>query len=135
MNAKSEPRSTIPRPKVELVDNWHARWPSVLRLFERLGQRKLLRLDEDGWLSARQSVLVGFLEGKPAGYLCFHIHPIDHDRIEARLDALAFAPEQASEYLAEALRQAAVHHALDQNCTTFVGFERRKSDLGMIGGV
>jgi hypothetical protein len=99
----------------------------VLRLFDRLGQRKLLRLDEDGWLSARQSVLVAFLDGKPAGHLCFHIHPVDRQHIEARLDAVGFAPEQATEYLAEALRQAAVHHALDLNCTTFVGFERRKS--------
>jgi len=109
-----------------LVDNWHARWPAVLRLFDRLGQRKLLRLDEDGWLSARQSVLVAFLDSKPAGLLCFHIHPVNHGRIEARLDTVGFAPDQASEYLADALRQAAVHHALDLNCTTFVGFEPRK---------
>lgn len=129
MNITSEPRSATPTPRVELVDNWHARWPLVLRLFDRLGQRKVLRLDEDGWLSARQSVLVAFIESKPAGYLCFHIHPKDHQHIEARLDAVGFASEQVSEYLADALRQAAVHHALDLNCSSFIGFEprRRKS--------
>jgi hypothetical protein len=128
MCTKSEqPRSAAPVPRVELVDNWHSRWPVVLKLFDRLGQRKVLRLDEDGWLSARQSILVAFVDGKPAAHLCFHIHPVDRQRIEARLDAVGFAADQASDYLADALRQAAVHHALDLNCSGFIGFEPRKS--------
>jgi len=127
MDTKSgQLRRATPVPPVELVDNWHTRWPMVLKHFDRLGQRKILRLDEDGWLSARQSVLVAFVDGKPAAHLCFHIHPVDRRRIEARLDAVGFAPDQASDYLAEALRQAAVHHALDLNCSGFIGFERRK---------
>src|SRR5438105_6130548 len=65
--------------RLELVDNWHDRWAIALALVEQLGQRKCLHIDEDGWLSARQNLLVAFVRAKIAGFICFRVQPILRD--------------------------------------------------------
>src|SRR5205809_3730633 len=65
--------------RLELVDNWHDRWNVALALVEQLGQRKCLHIDEDGWLSARQNLLVAFVRAKIAGFICFRVQPILRD--------------------------------------------------------
>lgn len=109
--------------RVEIVSSDDARWPTVLELIDRLGQRSALDLDEDGWLPARQSVLVAFVDDQPAAHLCFHLHPIDHHRVEARLDAIGFEPATSSQQLSKKLRAEALRHARMMNCTSFKGFE------------
>jgi hypothetical protein len=109
--------------RVEIVSSDDARWPTVLELIDRLGQRHVLDLDEDGWLPARQSVLVAFVDDQPAGHLCFHLHPIDRHRVEARLDAIGFEPAISSQQLSKQLRAEALRHARTMNCTSFKGFE------------
>ena len=60
--------------RVELVDNWHAYWPAVLEAIASCGQLEALSIDADGWLSARQVLLVAFARDKSvAGHLCFQL--------------------------------------------------------------
>ena len=113
------------KPRIEIVDHSSARWPEVLSLIERLGQRRALRIDEDGWLSARQSVVVGFINDTPAGYLCFSIRPIGSGRVEAELDAMAFSNREAERLLRKPLCGAARERARRLNCARFNGLEIR----------
>jgi hypothetical protein len=62
-------------PRVELVDNWHVHWNSVLDLVDRVGDRASLNIDHDGWLSARQNLLVAFIGAEAVGYICFRVQP------------------------------------------------------------
>src|SRR5205085_2158556 len=62
--------------RVELVDNWHAQWPAVLGAIDAMGQRDALCVDVDGWLSARQVLLVAFSDKNVAGHVCFSVSPI-----------------------------------------------------------
>src|SRR5439155_22203740 len=40
--------------RIEPVDNWHKAWDDVRKLVDAQGDVKKLRVDKDGWLSARQ---------------------------------------------------------------------------------
>jgi hypothetical protein len=113
-----------PKTRVQIVDQWNARWPEVLKLIERLGHRQILRLDEDGWLSARQSVVVAFVDGEPAAHLCFHVDPVGQGRVEAQLDAVGFGSAQASRLLSKLLADAAARHARKLNCAAFNGLRK-----------
>src|SRR6476646_948519 len=61
--------------RIDLVDNWHKQWPAVLKAIESTGQREALLVDHDGWLSARQCLLVAFDQEKIVGHLVFSIQP------------------------------------------------------------
>jgi hypothetical protein len=111
--------------RIEIVDQWHAGWPGVLKLIDRLGHREALRIDEDGWLSARQSVVVAFVDDEPTGHLCFHIHPVGSGRLEARLDAVGFSSAESSRLLSKALSDAAAGHARTLSCVRFKGLGRK----------
>ncbi len=112
------------KTRIEIVDHWNARWPEVLKLIDRLGHRDTLRIDEDGWLSARQSVVVAFVDDEPAAHLCFHIDPVGAGRVEAQLDAVGFSSAEASRLLTKALSEAAASHARKLNCARFNGLTR-----------
>ncbi len=100
-----------------------ARWPAILKLIGRLGDRDALLLDEDGWLSARQIVLAAFVDDKPAGYLIFHIYPVGDGRVEARLDAMRFASADTTQILRKALSDAALRHCKRLKCVRFKGLK------------
>jgi hypothetical protein len=117
-------RESVEKTRIEIVDHWNARWPEVLKLIDRLGHRGALRIDEDGWLSARQSVIVAFVDDKPAAHLCFHIDPVGAGEVEAQLDAVGFSSAEASRLLGEALSVAAAGHARKLNCVRFNGLAR-----------
>ena len=53
--------------RIEPVDNWHDKWDDVLAAVERHGKSEKLRVDSDGWLSARQVVVVAFVGEEPRG--------------------------------------------------------------------
>src|SRR5690349_5163296 len=62
--------------RVDVVDSWHKCWPMVLNEIERTGRRQKLMVDSDGWLSARQCLLVAFnRDNAVAGHLVFSIQP------------------------------------------------------------
>ncbi len=114
---------------VEPVDNWHARWPAVLNAIASLGQLESLNIDADGWLSARQVLLVAFARnGDVAGHLCFRLVVIADDAGSARVDAHlesvgvqeTLSPAQAAR-VAGALKSAALRRAGALRCGCLIG--------------
>ncbi len=59
--------------RCEWVDNWHRGWPGVLATMGVNGHRDALRIDADGWLSARRGVFAAFDGDRVEGYLCFDV--------------------------------------------------------------
>jgi hypothetical protein len=112
--------------RIELVDNWHAQWPAVLSAIESAGQRDALTVDMDGWLSARQVLLVAFSEHQVAGHLCFRIVPVadaaGHVFVQARLDAFGIKPGFEKLEIDLALKMAAQQRATALKCSRCVGF-------------
>jgi hypothetical protein len=125
--------STLPvKPtEVSLVDNWNPMWDSAVSLVRSLGQDEALRLDEGGWLPARQNLLVASVGPHPVGFLVFRVEPVideagqpvTKDRkpvLEAVVDghgASPDAPDPAA--LEQHLRESAMHRALDLRCARF----------------
>jgi hypothetical protein len=113
--------------RVELVDNWSDRWKEALGLLEELGQREVLRLDEEGWLPARQNLLVAFKGEVAVGYLCFEVRPVMEDGavkvevgravMEAVVDGEGSVGEDRA--VVRQLREAAMHRALELRCARF----------------
>ena len=118
--------------RVEPVDNWHKDWPQVLSAIERTGQRDALHVDPQGWLSARQVLMVAFAPGtnRVAGHLCFRITPAagaDGDVfVEARLDAMGVQPgfESVQLNVAATLRRAAEQRAKALKCRRLIGLPK-----------
>jgi predicted N-acetyltransferase YhbS len=112
--------------RIEPVDNWHVQWGNVLKAIESTGQATALRVDRDGWLSARQVLLVAFNENDVAGHICFRIVPIPDDKgqvvVQAHLDAFGVKPGFEKLELGPALKQAAQERAVALKCSAFVGF-------------
>ncbi|HEY8668019.1 MAG TPA: hypothetical protein VIL86_15310 [Tepidisphaeraceae bacterium] len=126
-----------PRAKamtVELVDNWHRNWNKVFSLIDHLGQAGSLMIDPHGWLSARQNLLAAFIDGEPAGHICFRVQPAcengklvtENGRavMEAQLEAFGVVPGLASDDIAMLLKEAAQHRAQDLKCRRFHGIDR-----------
>ncbi len=112
--------------RIEPVDNWHSQWASVLAAIEAAGQREALLVDLDGWLSARQVLLVAFNEAQVAGHICFRVMPISDDAgnviVQARLDAFGIKPGFETLEIGQALKRAAQERAESLKCSRFVGF-------------
>jgi hypothetical protein len=112
--------------RIELVDNWHAQWPAVLSAIELAGQREKLSVDMDGWLSARQVLLVAFNEQEVSGHLCFRIVPVadaaGQVTVQARLDAFGMKPGFEKLEIDVALKTAAQQRATALKCSRCVGF-------------
>ena len=110
--------------RVEVVDNWHSRWQQVLAWIATNGQLEALLIDSDGWLSARQVLLVAFSRGEVAGHLCFRLAPCagpdGKARVEARVDAFAVAPGAQSAQVASALKTAALKRCKNLRCLRLV---------------
>ena len=105
-------------PRVELVDSNHKQWPQVLQALSRTGQRKSLRIDGDGWLSARQNVLVAFIDEEVAGHLAFSVQLVRdaHARrpaVEGRVDGFDVHPSHRKSNVKALLVQRAEKLARD----------------------
>ena len=115
--------------RLELIDNWHDRWKIALSLVEGLGQRACLHIDEDGWLSARQNLLVAFVRAKPAGFVCFRVQPILRDgtvviedgrpAMEAVVDGSGTVSGIDRKKVGHVLLEAAMNRALELRCRKF----------------
>lgn len=123
MCAKLEQHRTI---GIELIDNWHPRWSEVLVAIEQLGQRDHLKIDAEGWLSARQNLMVAFVDGAVAGHLSFRVQITrgddERDRpvIEAVLESLGVQPEFCREEIESLLIAAAERRARALRCRQLV---------------
>jgi hypothetical protein len=102
----------------------------VLAAVERSGQEDALMIDRDGWVSARQTVLVAFNGRRVVAYLAFHVAPmktptgvvmVEHGRavVEAHLDAIWVAPDVADQGVDQVLTGMAESHALMLQCRAF----------------
>ncbi len=111
------------KPQVRLIDAVDTHWPAVLGLIDRLGHRKYLQLNVDGWLPVRQSVIAVWESGKPVGYVSFHVQPAGGRKIEAQLDAVGFRPAVAAKRHEPALRRAALRRARLLRCVSFKGID------------
>jgi hypothetical protein len=115
--------------RVDLVDSWHKDWPQVLRALEEYGGRSSLHLDDDGWLSARQNLLVAFVGDEPAAHVCFHVEPAhraskaDRTCVEAKLDSFGIDPKFCGQGIEGDLRKAALDRANALKCQKLHGFD------------
>jgi len=115
--------------RVDVVDSWHKCWPFVLKEIERTGRRAKLMVDSDGWLSARQCLLVAFnQENAVAGHLVFSIQPTFGDAdvtrvpIEAHQDDLGVRPGFSDGEVRRLLIAAATEQAKSLRCRRLVNF-------------
>jgi hypothetical protein len=123
-------RQTIPA-RIETIDNWHRKWDAVLGMISRLNGADCLMLDEDGWLSARQVLLVAFVGGAPVGYLCFRVQPQERNGIilldggKPILEATVVGQDVDADYdrkrISRQLLEAAMNRALELRCRRFQG--------------
>jgi len=127
--SKSAPGAAASSPmiRLEIVDNWHKDWQAVLESIRRLGDERLLLTDVGGWLSARQTVLAAFKEGRVVGHLIFHVEPmqgrdggvvLEDGRVilEAHLDGVAVDPRQKDSDIDRLLLDFAESHAMTLQC-------------------
>ena len=113
---------------IQLVDNWSDSWKETLAMLDELGQREVLRLDDEGWLSARQNLMVAFEGSRAVGYLCFHVSPVIENGAaltqggrtitEAVVDGEGSIPD-AARTITRQLREASMHRALELRCARF----------------
>ena len=118
--------------RVDLVDNWHKDWPKVLRAVGTYGDRASLYVDEDGWLSARQNLLVAFVDDQPAAHVCFHVEPAhpegdaDGPCVDAQLDSYGIDPKFCGHGIEHELRKAALQRASTLKCRKLHGFDLKE---------
>jgi GNAT superfamily N-acetyltransferase len=109
--------------RIEPVDHWHEAWDGVLEAVRSQGSIRRLRIDADGWLSARQVLMVAFVGDEPAAHLCFSVNPSRSGRIEARLASHGIDPAYTDRGIESQLHQAAVEWAQSLRCQTLRGFQ------------
>ena len=110
--------------QVELVDNWHPRWAEVLDAIEHVGERDSLNVDADGWLSARQNLIVAFVDDTVAGHLCFRVEPSSENGqsvIAARVESVETQPGFDEAEIRSILRRAAEKRARSLRCKRLIG--------------
>jgi ribosomal protein S18 acetylase RimI-like enzyme len=137
--AVTDPRSPSPvttaaaalAPRVELADHWHVMWKHVLQFVDRTGHRTTLHIDDDGWLSARQNLLVAFIGDNPVGHICFRVQPVmmadghvvldEHHKpaVEAYVECLSVDNTMNGQGLAQLLVDHARARAAELHCRAF----------------
>ena len=130
MTRKNTKRRRADALRVDLIDHDHSDWPQVLASLDRVGLRDDLML-RDGYLSARQSLLVARNGKTVAGHLCFHVEPLPPKRsgergtvVEARLDVLRIRPGFAKKEVTDLLVFAAERRASLLRCAGVVGLKQ-----------
>ena len=113
--------------RIEAVDHSHANWAGVLLNIARSGDLEKMRIDSDGWLSARQIVFVGFVDEKPVAHLSFHLDPTPQACIEAHVDSYGIDEGYENRGIENRLRITAIARARELLCKNLVGFDLRPS--------
>lgn len=120
--------------RIELVDDWHERWPQVLTQIERAGHRDELRA-ANGFLSARENVLAAVVGDRVAAHLSFHVQPGRGSAgdggarpcIQAQVDSYAIEPEFRNRGIERILRDRAIERARALRCGEMKGFDLAES--------
>ena len=108
--------------RIEPVDNWHVAWKKVLAHVEKHGDAKKLAVDADGWLSARQVLLVAFVGQQVAAHVCFSVAP-GKTCIEAKLQTHGIVPGFCGRGIESQLYRAALERAESLRCEKLRGFK------------
>src|SRR5688500_11375274 len=119
---------------VQLVDNWHARWPDVVAAIDHVGQRQNLNIDNDGWLSERHNLLVPFADDSIAGHLSFRVHtvrakggqPLMHlgrPMVEAQFESIGVQPWFSKGEVERMLRATSERRERTLRCQEVVEFK------------
>lgn len=106
--------------RIEPVDHWHDAWEPVLRSIERHGEK--LKVDNEGWLSPRQVVMVAFVGAEPAAHISFSVSPGKAACIEATLDSFGIDPQFCGRGIESQLHRATMELAARLRCKTLRGF-------------
>ena len=109
--------------QIEAVGSWHSRWEDILRGVERQGAIKRLKVDADGWLSARQVLLVAFVGDVVAAHVCFSVTLDNSGCVEARLASHGIDSRFTGRGIESQLHQAAVDRARSLRCAKLKGFK------------
>ena len=109
--------------RIESVDNWHKAWDQVRELIDAQGSAKKLRVDKDGWLSARQVVMVAFVGKTPAAYLSFIVSPDKSGCVEARHVSHGCDADFSRRGIESQLYQATIERVNALGCKTLRGFK------------
>jgi hypothetical protein len=106
--------------RVESVDNDHPAWADVLSSIFRTGNQHTLMLGEDGWLSARQTVLAAFDGEQVIGHLSFRVEPIRSSLgrtvVRSKVDSFSVEPEYTEVDVEEMLLKSAESRAHLMQC-------------------
>ena len=108
--------------RIEPVDNWHSAWARVLSFVAKHGDAGKLQVDADGWLSARQVLIVAFVGEQVAAHVCFSVAP-GKTCIEAKLDDHAVAAKFRGRGIEQRLHRAAAKRADSLGCEKLRGFK------------
>jgi GNAT superfamily N-acetyltransferase len=108
--------------RVEPVDNWHAARPKVLRAVAEQGDFRKLSIDADGWLSARQVLMVAFVGEEPAAHIGFSVLPAKGGCVEAKLASFGIDAKFCGRGVESQLHRAAVERAEALGCEKLSGF-------------
>src|SRR5688572_29706723 len=108
--------------RIEPVDNWHSAWKRVLAHVDKRGNARKLAVDPDGWLSARQVLLVAFVGQQVAAHVCFSVAP-GKTCIEAKLESYGIAPKFCDRGIEPRLHRAALKRAESLGCEKLKGFK------------
>ena len=93
---KSEAAATDLR--IEFIDSWHKCWKAVHDDFAQAGRHERLLVDCDGWLSARQVLIVAYRGNELAGHILFRLVPrasvnqTPRPVVDASLDSFEVSP-------------------------------------------
>jgi hypothetical protein len=116
--------------RVDVIDSSHRSWPMALRSIETDGRRGTLLIDADGWLSARQCLIVAFAaDENVAGHLLFRLDTAstgprpNRPAIAAHLDDVAVRPGFDDATVRKLLVEAAKKHAKSLRVRKLVDFE------------
>ena len=126
--SRDNARAGTPSPaaaglRVEPVDNWHPAWEAVRASVEKHGRTKKLAVDSDGWLSARQVLMVAFVGGRPAAHVCFSVSPGKDACIVAKVESHGIDPKYCRRGIESQLHRAATERAQALRCATLKGFK------------
>lgn len=107
--------------RVEPIDNRHPSWTQVLSCIFRTGNQDTLMLNEDGWLSSRQTVLAAFDGSDVVGHLCFRVEPVPSDLgrpvVRSKVDSFSIQQEYSDQQVEDLLLQTAQQRAQLMQCS------------------
>ena len=114
-------------PQIGIVDSWHPHWDVVRKSVAAQSSSTRSLVQPDGWLPARENLLVAFVNDDVAGHVCFRVEPDFASEgghcVRAEVDSFGVDPAYEGLGLRQVLQDAATARARELNCQQLRGFE------------